>query len=94
MMYLLLAYERAHDAMEAAAALGEAGVVGGQLIPRPRTLTAKCGVALRIRADAAQAALAALAPRGLIGEAYASDDGRHWTPCLPDQLPGGTATDG
>ncbi len=93
MTYLLLAYERAHDAIEAAAALGEAGVVGGQLIPRPRALTAKCGVALRIRGDTAGAAVAALAARDLLGEAYVSDDGRHWTPCSADQLPGGTATD-
>jgi hypothetical protein len=84
--YLLVTYERAHDALEAAACLQERGIMGAALIPRPRTITARCGVALRIEAAAAKAALALLMQAGRLGDLYSSTDGAAWTPCAASQV--------
>ncbi|MCD6352407.1 MAG: DUF3343 domain-containing protein [Armatimonadetes bacterium] len=93
MKYVLFTFERAHDAMEAAAALGEAGVEGGQLIPRPKTLSANCGVALRVPADKASRAVAVLGEQGLLDEVYVSSDGRQWQAARAEELSAG-APDG
>jgi hypothetical protein len=91
MRYVLIAYERAHDAMEAAGAVGEGGVVGAALIPRPRTLTAGCGVALRIVGEEAAKALAILAAKQLVGDVYVSDDGKQWCPASANAIAAGQA---
>lgn len=77
MTYVLVTYERAHDAMEAAATLVDAGI-RGTLIPRPRTLTAKCGVALRLSVEDAPSAIKVLRSEGLLGDLFVSEDGRKW----------------
>ena len=86
MKYVLVTYERAHDAIEAMEAVSECGICGAVLIPRPRTLTAKCGIALRVNATAARQVLGVLLQRGLVGEIYASEDGRRWVQARLEQF--------
>lgn len=86
MRYVLVAYERSHDAMDAADALQRAGIVGPVLVPRPRTVTANCGVALRMETDAAPRALQELMAAGLLGDVYCSEDRRSWQKCSPHDI--------
>ncbi len=86
MRYVLVTYDRSHDAMDAADALQKAGIVGPVLVPRPRTVSASCGVALRMEADVAPRALQELMAAGLLGEVYCSEDRRSWERCDAQEI--------
>ena len=86
MKYVLVTYERSHDAMDAADTLQRAGIVGPVLVPRPRTVSASCGIALRMEADVAPRALQELMAAGLLGQVYCSEDRRVWQECSAQEI--------
>lgn len=86
MEYVLVTYDRSYDAMEAMELLVKHGVGGAVLIPRPRTISASCGIALRVELQSAGKALALLLRAGLIGDVYSSDDGKSWQPASVSEL--------
>lgn len=86
MAYVLITYDRATEAIEAATLLEEAGVGEAVLVPRPRTLTAGCGVALRIQQREAAKAVGVLLRNGRLGSPYLGEPKKGWTPVSPSEL--------
>lgn len=62
--YWVVLFPNDTAAMQAERALKEAGVTG-RMVPVPRGLSCRCGVALRLEAEAAGPGLAALQARGV-----------------------------
>ncbi|MCX7597991.1 MAG: DUF3343 domain-containing protein [Armatimonadetes bacterium] len=92
MPYLLLTYDRTTEAIEAAMLLEEAGLTEAVLVPRPRSLVAGCGVALRVpRQDAVRAA-EILLRGGRLGNPYLGDPRKGWDPVSPSELIAATDT--
>jgi hypothetical protein len=86
MRHLLVTYDHATEAIEAATALEEAQVADAVLIPRPRTLKAGCGVALRTPLASASRVIGLLLRAGKLGATYAGEQGRAWQPRTTDEL--------
>jgi hypothetical protein len=80
MGYLLVTYDRTTEAIEAATLLEEAGLAEAVLVPRPRTLTAGCGVALRIPWTAATRAVGILLRGARLGSTYVGEPRKGWKP--------------
>ena len=87
MKFLLLAYDSTHEAMAADAALAEAGFCDYAIIPRPSSISSRCGLALRIPWQHARRAIEILRAAECMGTPYASPDGQHWQPLRDLDLP-------
>ncbi|MBC7288136.1 MAG: DUF3343 domain-containing protein [Armatimonadetes bacterium] len=85
MKYVLITYERAHDAMDAMELLRSHGIEGPVLVPKPSSISARCGVALRMESQIAGRVLTTLMAGGLIGAVYCSDDRKHWQECSAEE---------
>ncbi len=86
--FVLLTYDRAHDAMDAASLTDEAGLTDAVLVPRPRTLSARCGVALRAPASSARAVVSLLLASGKLGVVYCGSPKSGWRPCPTEEIMG------
>ena len=86
--FVLITYDRAHDAMDAAALTDEAGLTEAVLVPRPRTLTARCGVALRTPTSSARAVVSLLLASGKLGAVYCGGIKSGWRPCPTEEIMG------
>lgn len=86
MPYVLVTYDRPTEAIEAATLLEEAGVAEVMLVPRPRTLGAGCGVALRMPQREAAKAVGILLRNGKLGRPYLGEPKKDWTPVSPSDL--------
>lgn len=86
MAYVLVTYDRATEAIEAATLLEEAGLAEAVLVPRPRTLTAGCGVALRLPRAQAARALGILLRSGRLGSPYVGEPRKGWKPAPVGEL--------
>lgn len=62
--YVVFGFSTTHDALDAEAALGSAGVRAVP-VPAPAALSAKCGIALRLPPDEERRARSVLAAAGI-----------------------------
>jgi hypothetical protein len=74
--------------MEAADLVDDAGLAQAVLVPRPRTVTARCGVALRMPASVARRVVELLLASGKIGAVYRGSHNSGWRPCPADEIMG------
>lgn len=84
--FVLIIYDRAHDAMDAAQVTEDAGLAEAVLVPRPRTLTARCGVALRMPSAIARDAVGLLIAEGKLGAVYCGKPKSGWRPCPTGEI--------
>jgi hypothetical protein len=83
---VLITYDRVHDAIEAAQVTEDAGLAEAVLVPRPRTLAARCGVALRMPSAIAREAVGLLIAAGRLGAVYCGKPKEGWRPCPTGEI--------